>query len=717
MKHLLIAILLLSFLSGCGGKAAAPLATASATPPASATATATATQTPTPTLTPTITPTPTRTPYPTATPTPQGFYSSDLGYSLIIPDNWEVTDEGSGWVVFESNMGTSRLFGGAFSTEEKETLDEAITSLCQSIFDDYTAYTVDEQEDLTLADGSTIQRTLFTCKGSGPETFNGELLFTYKGSMEYLFLASSGTGHISESQLDMFHSIYSTLSLSSATMYGLPVSETLLMLGYDPEPEDLDPAIAETNGGDYVGLLYSGLVRMTPDNQIIGDLAESWVTNADGSVYTFTLRSGLVFQDGSPLTAEDVKYSWERAADPANDSPTASTYLGDIVGVKEMLSGDANELSGVKVIDDQTLQVSLVSPVQYFLAKLGYVVAYVLQKEAVEADPDEWMFHPNASGPYGLKELVEDELITFERNDNYHAPAQIRYMAYNTDAPGTEMSYYEVGTTDLAYPSWADLEELQAPDHPMHDQLLSGSGMSTSFVMLNNTLPPMDDPNVRLALTLAIDKDHMVEQFLENWYVRADSILPPGMPGYTEFEPQAFDPQAARDALAKSKYAGNMPTLTLSVSGYAGDSDPWADALIQMWRDVGIEVKIEYLDPMDFTAAAHAGHGHMVLYGWGADYPDPSNFLDILFHSESDINVSGYSNPEVDALLEKARTELDPTLRLNLYNQAEVMLMEDHASIPIDHSTDYILVNPRVQGYTITHFGVKWFMELWLEEK
>jgi oligopeptide transport system substrate-binding protein len=717
MKRLLIAIVVISFLSGCGGASSKETVAPTATIQPTATATATATLTPTPTLTPTITPTPTRTPYPTPTPTPQGFYSSDLGFSVIIPDNWEVTDESASMVIFESNTGSTRWVAGVFPTEEEETLDAFLTSLCQSIFDDYTAYTVDEQEDITLADGSTIQRTIFTCKGSGPEKFQMEVLFGYKGSMEYIFLASSGTGRLSTSQLDLIHSVYPTLSLASATMYGLPVSETLLMLGYDPEPEDLDPAIAESNGGDYIGLLYSGLVRLTPDNQLIGDLAESWITSDDGSVYTFTLRSGLVFQDGSLLTAEDVKYSWERAADPANDSPTASTYLGDIAGVKEMLAGDADEISGVKVIDDQTLQVTLESPVQYFLAKLAYITSYVVQKEAVEADPDEWMFHPNASGAYGLKELQKDELITFERNDNYHAPPQIRYMAYKTDAPGTDMSYYESGISDFAYPSWTDLEELQSTDNPMHDQLLSGNGMSTNFIMLNNTIPPMNDPNVRLALTLAIDKDRMVEQFMENWYSRADTILPPGMPGYTEFTPQVYDPQAARDALAKSIYAVDMPVLTMNVHGYAGDTDEWANALIQMWRDnLGIEVEIEFLDPINFTAAAHDGHGHIVLYGWGADYPDPANFLDVLFHSDSDINVSGYTNPEVDAILEKARTELDPATRLDLYNQAETQLLDDNATIPIYYSTDYILVNPRVQGYTLTNFGVKWFLDLWLEE-
>jgi ABC-type transport system substrate-binding protein len=239
--------------------------------------------------------------------------------------------------------------------------------------------------------------------------------------------------------------------------------------------------------------------------------------------------------------------------------------------------------------------------------------------------------------------------------------------------------------------------------------------MSNSFIMLNNTLAPMDDPNVRLALTLAIDKDRIVEQFFDNMLSRADSILPPSMPGYSEFPAQAFDPQAAKDALAASSYAGIMPVLTLTLGGYAGDDDPYADALIQMWREnLGIEVKIQYLDPIDFYAATREGHGHMVLFGWGADYPDPANFLEILFHSGSDMNVSGYTNTQVDALLEQARTELDTTTRLELYHQAEAMLLEDHAAIPINFDMAYAIVNPRVQGFVIPLAGAKIIPYLWL---
>jgi ABC-type transport system substrate-binding protein len=187
------------------------------------------------------------------------------------------------------------------------------------------------------------------------------------------------------------------------------------------------------------------------------------------------------------------------------------------------------------------------------------------------------------------------------------------------------------------------------------------------------------------------------------------------MPGFSEFPPQTFDPKAARDALAASSYANKMPVLTLNIGGTAGDKDPWTDALIQMWREnLGIEVKIEYLDPINFTAAAHKGHGQIVLYGWGADYPDPANFLDILFHSKSEFNVSGYTNTQVDALLEQARTEIDSATRLSLYHQAETLLLNDHAVIPMDNSMDFNLVNPRVHGYKMPHFGMKMILDMWL---
>jgi oligopeptide transport system substrate-binding protein len=720
MKRLLIAILITGLLSGCvsivNAPTFTPTPTSTATPTATATATSTPTSTATPTLTATSTATPTRTFTPTPTATPVGFYASDMGFSFILPTNWEIVDESDDLVIIESATGSTQVAAGPVPSEEYSSTEDFISSLCLGILGENATYTIDEQEQITFGDGSAAERTVFTCNLTSTQTFQGEIAANQHGSNVYIFVTFSSTGRLSSSQHDTLTNLYASINLTPDTIYGLARADSLLLLGYDPLPEDLDPALAQTSPGDYIGLLYSGLVRLTSDMQVVGDLAESWTTSADGLVYTFTLRSGLSFQDGSPLTADDVKYSWERAADAATDSPTALTYLGDIVGFKAMHDRLATDVSGIEVIDDVTLQVTLENPVQSFLGKLTYPTSFVIDQASVEARPELWMYHPNASGPYGLKEREAYEWLIFERNEMYYQPALIPYVIYQTDAPGTDLSYYQSGEADIVNPSFTDTREIQDPAHALHDQLLMGSEMCTRFIMLNNTMQPMEDANVRKALSLAINKDYMVEQFLDNMYPRADGILPPGMPGFAEVNAPTYDPQAAKEALAASSYAGKMPTLTLSISGYAGDTNDWADALIQMWRDVlGIEVQIEYLDPLEFTQAAHDGHGQMVIFGWCADYPDPSNFLDILFHTDSDLNVSGYTNPSADELLDQARIEPDQSTRLDLYNQVESKLLDDYATIPINHTTAYVLVNPRVKGFLVTPIGVKLIPYLWLE--
>jgi oligopeptide transport system substrate-binding protein len=234
------------------------------------------------------------------------------------------------------------------------------------------------------------------------------------------------------------------------------------------------------------------------------------------------------------------------------------------------------------------------------------------------------------------------------------------------------------------------------------------------MVKLNNTLPPMNDINVRKALALSIDRDHLLELFSDNLDLRGVSILPPGMPGFSsDLSAAEFDPGAAQTALAESEYANEEITLTMIGPGYGDSETPFENALIDMWREhLGIEVVIEFIDPLDFSQEARKTDAHLLNYGWCADYPDPENFLDVLFHSESDYNSANYSNPELDALLEQARVELDPGRRLGLYKQAEEILLADYGAIPLRHSVSYVLVNPRVQGYYHSPLGVAPYIHL-----
>jgi ABC-type oligopeptide transport system substrate-binding subunit len=218
----------------------------------------------------------------------------------------------------------------------------------------------------------------------------------------------------------------------------------------------------------------------------------------------------------------------------------------------------------------------------------------------------------------------------------------------------------------------------------------------------------MDDPHIREAFVRSIDRDQLNENFSNNMELLAYTILPPAMPGYTnETSVAEHDPQAARAALEASTYSGTLPEVVFTVWGYGDEEDPYTDAIINMWREnLGVEVEVEYLDPDYFTEAVLSNETQLVDYGWCADYPDPENFLDLLFHSQGGFNVSGYSNSKADTLLNQARAEQDPFTRLSLYQQAEQILLNDFAAIPIAHSRMYSLADPKVEGYILTPMGI-----------
>lgn len=188
----------------------------------------------------------------------------------------------------------------------------------------------------------------------------------------------------------------------------------------------------------------------------------------------------------------------------------------------------------------------------------------------------------------------------------------------------------------------------------------------------------------------------------------AESILPPAMPGYADVQPQyQFDPAAAQEILADSSYGADLPAIVISTLGYGDEEDTYTIAMANMWQEtLGIEYTIEYLVPDEYTKAAAEKHGQIVTWGWCADYPDPENFLDLLFHSGSEFNLTAYSNAEVDTLLEQARIEFDPQRRVDLYQQVEQLLLADIAAIPLKHGVDHMLANPRIEGYVMSPIGV-----------
>ena len=205
---------------------------------------------------------------------------------------------------------------------------------------------------------------------------------------------------------------------TSTPAISVPDRDTLILR--DSDPSTLDPAMArETGSVGYIMQIFSGLVAFDENMNLVPDIAESWETDNSNTVYTFHLREGVTFHDGRPVTADDFKYSWERACDPATGSETAGTYLNDIVGAAEMLAGNAQEMAGVEVLDDHTLRVTIDQPRAYFLSKLAQPVAFVVDQENVDTG-GEWWREPNGTGPFKLNGWESGKLLLLERNGLYY---------------------------------------------------------------------------------------------------------------------------------------------------------------------------------------------------------------------------------------------------------------------------------------------------------
>ncbi len=487
-----------------------------------------------------------------------------------------------------------------------------------------------------------------------------------------------------------------------------PAEEGTLNL-YGIDPLTLDPAVSgEVTSHEYIMQLFSGLVRLGDNLEPAPDIAERWQVSGDGKTYTFYLRQDVPFHNGKQVIAGDFKYSWERACDPDTGSLTAATYLGDIVGVKEALAGKSKEISGVSVVDDFALQVTIDAPKSYFLSKLTYPTAFVVDKANVESGK-KWWHQPNGTGPFKLRQWDENNVLVLEKNTHYYGElAKVDSVVFKLWG-GVPMNMYETGEIDVTGVSRHYIDKVQDKAGPFYQELSAVPELSFFYIGFNTTKPPFDDVNIRRAFSQAIDKDKLVSLVFRGMVRRADGILPPGMPGYNEgLSGLDFNTANAKELIANSKYGdvSNLPSITITTSGWGGLISPALEAIIHEWRqNLGIEVKVRQLEPQRFLYHLKQERDEMFYLGWVADYPHPQDFLDVLFHTGADNNHSGYSNPEVDSLLDKAGVEPDYELSLALYQQAEQKMVDDAACLPLWFGQNYILVKPYVTGYNLTPLG------------
>ena len=499
----------------------------------------------------------------------------------------------------------------------------------------------------------------------------------------------------------------------------LPSSQGILNL-WDIGPITLDPAISsEMTSHTYVMHIFSGLVRLDSGLKVVPDIAERWEKSQDGKTYVFYLRHEVKFHNGREVNATDFKYSWERACDLNTGSQTAATYLGDIIGAKDMLAGKTKEISGVRVIDDYTLEVTIDVPKAYFLSKLTYPTAFVVDQANVESGKN-WWHQPIGTGPFKLKEWRQGNILILEQNELYYGGiAKVKQVVFHLLA-GMPMAMYEKGEIDITpvYMSYIDQAEDEAS--PFHQELAITPELSLSYIGFNTTKAPFDDVNIRRAFCYSVDKERIIKSTLRGMVTKAQGVLPPGMPGCNEgLKGLDYDVEKAREFIATSKYedASNLPPITFTVSGYGNSISDSLGAIIQEWQqNLGVEVAVRQLEPEDFMYNLKQERDEMFMLGWVADYPDPHNFLDNLFYTGSENNIFGYSNPELDALLDQAAIEQDSATRLAMYQQAEQMVVDEAPCLPLCFGANYILVKPYVKDYEPNPLGIPDLSQVYLQQ-
>jgi ABC-type oligopeptide transport system substrate-binding subunit len=465
--------------------------------------------------------------------------------------------------------------------------------------------------------------------------------------------------------------------------------------------------------------IFAGLVRLDEQLKVQPDGASSWKVSADSTIYTFTIRDGLKFADGTPVTAGDFAYSINRALSPETASYGAPFQLGHIVGAQAVVDGKAKEATGVKVINDQTLEISLDGPLAYFLAQLTYPYTYAVPRKLIESGAD-WETRAYGSGPFTVKEWKRGQSILLTANENYWRgkPGIANILLSFNKESETAFQLYQTGELDIMGSQQNPIPSAHVPEVQNLPDFKSAASLATRYVGFNDKKAPFDNTELRRAFALATDKATLANQVLGGVVVPADRILPTGLVGtQLPIKPLAFDATAAKAALAKAGFADgkNLPPITLAY-GQEGDNEIVAQALQAVWeQNLGVKVTLQsyelatFSKNLDTTYYTPTQGLQFYLSIWGADYPDPQNFLSQQLHSNVPNNNGHFANTEFDKLVDEAdrlgdQDKIDQ--RLQLYNKAEQIAIDQVGWLPLYYPKFQILLNPRVEGFVVTPNGL-----------
>ena len=503
--------------------------------------------------------------------------------------------------------------------------------------------------------------------------------------------------------------------------------EKILSVQVGPDPETIDPALnSAVDGGNMLLHSFECLLAVDENGQLVPGQAESWETSEDGLTWTFHLRDGLKWSDGSDLTANDFVYSWKRVCDPMVAAPYAETVLSMVEGYDKAIEGDLDALQ-VAAQDDNTLVVTLNAPCSYFGSLAAFATLSPVQEATVTANGDAWATSAAtyiSNGPFYVSEWVPGSYIMMSKNPYY----------WNADAIKLDgIKWNLIEDSNAAYSAYQTGEVLMIKNVPTEEipSLKDNADfhvdpiIGTYYLSMNLERDAFNDARVRKALSLAIDRDYVANTLMQGTYSPADNFMGPGwidMDGkqfkdnanggqsYIDVNNYEADLEEAKQLLADAGYPDGegFPSISYTTND-AGYHKVVAEYLQQAWAQLGIDLQVDIVEWASFTPMRRNGDFDVARNGWVGDYSDPSNMLE-LFYSTNGNNDGKFSNADFDAAIELSRTTLDSAERSEALHTAEDVLMEETGCIPVAYYNDFWLQSDKITGSWHSPYGYWYFM-------
>lgn len=492
----------------------------------------------------------------------------------------------------------------------------------------------------------------------------------------------------------------------------------------EAEPSRLDPAMTTSAPESIVELqLFEGLTRLDERNVLQPALASSWDISPDGRTYTFHLRDGICWSDGTPITAYDVEYSWKRVIDPAVASENA--YMLFCIDKSEAYfrgTVAADEV-GIKALDEKTLQVRLTYPTAYFLSLTAFHCCYPVPERLAKAEPDTWAADAESmvcSGPFKITAWSHSGQIDMVKNEKYwDADAVVldRLEFPISDSQSTRLMLVESGQANMT---------VEPP--PSEQERLEAAGLykiapylGTYYYVFNVQKPPFDDVRVRKAFALSVERENLIRYIVRAQKQGAYAWVPPGIVGTRGYDFRAEggdlareDRELAKGYLRAAGYGEQRPLPEVTLLFNTNEMHKaLAEAMQAMWKEsLGAEVYLANQEAKVFLASRSQGDYQIARASWIADYADPMTFLDVFADADNDAN---YHNEQYNALVQAAKETNDEARRWAYMHEAEQLLMDDCVIIPIYYTTQPYVVQPYVKGYYWSPLGIVDFKRAYIE--